>query len=432
MSKIKVKFDFKKFDKAFIDFINNLNTYNILYGGSGAGKSYFLARFLTFWCLMNPQLKVLVVRDVGTTLDDTIIKEFLSAISDFNGLARYSVSKKKDKHIVFANGAIIYFKGLDDVDKLKGIDANIVFVEEADQIIPQAFEELERRLRNIKSGGEIKYFLLFNPVSEESWLFERFFNNESVSKVDDKKLNKKMVTFLNNIKNLPFSYIENLLNLEKSNPEMFKVYAKGEFGVIGERVFNNNFFVKDLDIDELLAKGFKRAGGMDLGYSNDETAILDCYINSKTKEIYVANEFYKTHSNENEVYQWLLANNMQRLSITTDTNEPRFIDNLIKLGVRGFKKAYKPADSVDFMIYTLQSYKIYCSTNSKNTYKELNNYIYKLNRKTGKYSNERVSNIKGSDGDHAISALRYVLQDFTNIRDLNLKSANIYKLANKI
>lgn len=432
MSKIKVKFDFKKFDKAFIDFINNLNTYNILYGGSGAGKSYFLARFLTFWCLMNPQLKVLVVRDVGTTLDDTIIKEFLSAISDFNGLARYSVSKKKDKHIIFANGAIIYFKGLDDVDKLKGIDANIVFVEEADQIIPQAFEELERRLRNIKSGGEIKYFLLFNPVSEESWLYERFFNNESASKVDDKKLNKKMVTFLNNIKNLPFAYIENLLNLEKSNPEMFKVYAKGEFGVIGERVFNNNFFIKDLAIDELLANGFKRAGGMDLGYSNDETAVLDCYINPKTKEIYVANEFYKTHSNENEVYQWLLANNMQRLPITTDTNEPRFIDNLIKLGIRGFKKAYKPADSVDFMIYTLQSYKIYCSTNSKNTYKELNNYIYKLNKKTGKYSNERVSNIKGSDGDHAISALRYVLQDFTNIRDLNLKSSNIYKLANNI
>lgn len=432
MSKIKVKFDFKKFDKAFIDFINNLNTYNILYGGSGAGKSYFLARFLTFWCLMNPQLKVLVVRDVGTTLDDTIIKEFLSAISDFNGLARYSVSKKKDKHIIFANGAIIYFKGLDDVDKLKGIDANIVFVEEADQIIPQAFEELERRLRNIKSGGEIKYFLLFNPVSEESWLYERFFNNESVSKVDDKKLNKKMVTFLNNIKNLPFSYIENLLNLEKSNPEMFKVYAKGEFGVIGERVFNNNFFIKDLKIDELLANGFKRAGGMDLGYSNDETAILDCYINSKTKEIYVANEFYKTHSNENEVYQWLLANNMQRLSITTDTNEPRFIDNLIKLGIRGFKKAYKPADSVDFMIYTLQSYKIYCSSDCKNTYKELNNYIYKLNKKTGKYTNERVSNIKGNDGDHAISALRYVLQDFTNIRDLNLKSTNIYKLANNI
>lgn len=431
MNKIKVKFDFKKFDKAYIDFINNLNTYNILYGGSGAGKSYFLARFLTYWCLMNPQLKVLVVRDVGTTLDDTIIKEFLTAISDFKGLARYSASKKKDKHIIFANGAIIYFKGLDDVDKLKGIDANIVFVEEADQIIPQAFEELERRLRNIKSGG-IKYFLLFNPVSEESWLYERFFNPESVSKVDEKKLNKKMVTFLNNIKNLPFSYIENLLSLEKSNPEMFKVYAKGEFGVIGERVFNNNFFIRDLDIEYLLSNGFKRAGGMDLGYANDETAILDCYINPKTKEIYVANEFYKTHSNENEVYQWLLANNMQRLPITTDTNEPRFIDNLIKLGIKGFKKAYKPAESVDFMIYTLQSYKIYCASNCKNTYKELNNYVYKLNKKTGKYTNERISNIKGSDGDHSISALRYVLQDFTNIRNLNLKSTNIYKLANNI
>lgn len=431
MEEIKVDFNLNLFDKAYEEFIRSQKTYNLLFGGSGSGKSYFIARYLIYLALINNNTNILVVRDIATTLNDTIVQEFLNALEEYKGLQRFYKYLKIDKKIMFENGSTIYFKGLDNVDKLKGINASIVFVEEADQILKTDFEELERRLRSMENGGKITFFILFNPVSNESWIFDKFFSEDSKDRKEESVLNKKKVTFLNNLQNLPISYIKNLLDTEYTNFEMFKVYAKGEFGKTGETVFSN-YKKEDRDVSELVKEGFTRIGGMDLGFSRDELVVLEAYVNTKTKEIYIANEFYKTQANLDTVVSFIYANNMQNLEIISDNNEPRFLNDLKKEGVRKIRTAYKAKNSVDYMFYTLQNYTIICSSNAKNTYKEIDNFIFKVDKKTGRTTNERVSTLEKTDGDHAISALRYLMQPFTNIKSVNLNASNVYKLSNNL
>lgn len=427
---MQVDFDFKKFDGVYESFIKSKKTYNLLYGGSGSGKSYFIARYLIYHALINTDTQILVVRDVATTLNDTIVQEFLNALEEYDNLKRYYKYLKIDKKIIFENGSVIYFKGLDNVDKLKGINASIVFLEEADQIASSDFEELERRLRSMKNNAKITFFILFNPVSEDSWLFEMFFDNNSKRKKESFDINSLKVTFLNNLMHLPASYIKNLLNLEKSNYEMFKVYAKGLFGRVGESVFTN-YHKKELSLKYLRENGFVRIGGMDLGFSKDELVVLEAYVNKKTKELYIANEFYRNQAHINDVIAFLKANDMQRLKIIADDNEPRFLQDLRNLGVNNLQRAYKK-DAKMYMFYVLQSYTIYCSSNAPNTYKELDNFVYKVDKKTGRATNEMISNLEKTDGDHAISALRYLLQEFTDVRNINLHAKHSFKLANNL
>jgi len=120
--------------------------YNIFYGGTGSSKSFSIIELLTEMCIRYKTFDILVVRKFGTTLHDTVeipvinmmTKEFRNKLSN-NGLkeGRDYTYNRTLKHIRFATGSIIRFKGMDNAEKIKGIDnVNVLWLNNIGHVKP--------------------------------------------------------------------------------------------------------------------------------------------------------------------------------------------------------------------------------------------------------------------------------------------------------
>jgi phage terminase large subunit len=139
------------------------------------------------------------------------------------------------------NGNTIIFRGLDDIERVKSI-ASItqIWIEEASEISEEAFNQLNIRLRNRRETYNNQIILTFNPISQKHWLKKRFFD----TKDDD------VFTMKTTYKDNPYLPEENIKELEKlkdTSPYYYQVYCLGEWGTIGESVFDRELLGRRMD-----------------------------------------------------------------------------------------------------------------------------------------------------------------------------------------
>ena len=162
------------FNDWVLDDINKYDKrYNVYYGGAGSGKSYGAVQKIIIKTLFN-QRKVLVIRKVGNTLRHSIYAVFKSILSKLG----YPYSENKtDMTLTLSNGSVFLFKGIDDPEKIKSIaDITDIVIEEASELTKDDFTQLDLRLRPKEKYPQI--FLMFNPVSKVSWVYEHWFLNK--------------------------------------------------------------------------------------------------------------------------------------------------------------------------------------------------------------------------------------------------------------
>ena len=118
--KIKLNLDKSIFNDAYYPLLNNYsNKFEIYYGGSGSGKSVFVAQKLIVKSLREKR-RVLVIRKVGASLKESCFKLIKDILSNWN-ILEYCNINKTDLTIELPNGSIFLFKGLDDPEKIKSI-----------------------------------------------------------------------------------------------------------------------------------------------------------------------------------------------------------------------------------------------------------------------------------------------------------------------
>jgi Phage terminase large subunit len=83
-----------------------------LYGGGGSGKSKFGVQRTIIKCLKFNDRKVLVVRNVLSTIRDSIFAEFKQCLAEW-GLLEHCKVTESYLTIDFPNGSKIMFKGMD-------------------------------------------------------------------------------------------------------------------------------------------------------------------------------------------------------------------------------------------------------------------------------------------------------------------------------
>lgn len=159
----------------------------ILYGGSGSGKSYFAADKLIIRTLKEDNHNILCVRDTGKSVTKSQFPLLEGEVKRYGLYDYYKINRSMGNELITnrLNGNKLIFSGLDDVEKLKSIyDITSIWIEEANEVSPEDFRELNRRLRGyagMNQCGYAKYMqiiLTFNPVSELSWLKKRFFDEQ--------------------------------------------------------------------------------------------------------------------------------------------------------------------------------------------------------------------------------------------------------------
>jgi len=348
----------------------------IIQGGTSAGKTFGILPILIDKAAKKGGLEISVVAESIPHLRRGALRDFLKCMKWTNRFVdeRYNKSLLKYE---FANGSFIEFFSADDSSKLRGARRDILYVNECNNVNFEAYNEL-----SIRTKHEI--YLDFNPANE-FWV-------EEIK--EDKEADFIILTYKDN-EALDIGIVEqiekNRLKAETSTywRNWWKVYGLGELGMLEGVVFSN---WKQIDT---IPKEARLVGlGMDFGYTNDPTSVIEIYKHNETR---ILNEIvYQTGLLNSDIAKKLPKD----VPVYADSAEPKSIRTLQLAGIT-IKGVTKGRDSINYGIDVMQRENYLVTSNSTNLIKELRSYCWDTD-KTGKRLNKPIDNY-----NHAIDAVRY-------------------------
>lgn len=281
-----------------------------------------------------------------------------------------------DSIYTFETGSQMEFFSADNSSKLRGGRRDRAFINEANNITLESFDEIEVRTKEF-------VILDWNPT-REFWFY-----TDVKGKRED--VDHIILTYKDNEGLSP--EIVASIEARKNRKGWWKVYGEGQLGEVEGKIY------KDWNIiDEVPYEARLERYGVDFGYSNDPTSIVAVY---RYNGGFILDEitFQKGLSNR-QIADILLSE--RRELIVADSAEPKSIDELISYGL-SVVGADKGPDSVRNGIQTVQDQRISVTSRSTNIIKEYRNYLWKTD-KDGK-----ILNVPESGFDHSMDALRYAI-----------------------
>ena len=254
--------------------------------------------------------------------------------------------------------------------------------------------------------------MAFNPISRNSWLYEFCEENPPESFIFHHSTYKDNPF-------LPAEYVKALDEMELRNPNRYRIYGRGEWGVDAEGLVITNWHKTDFDAMSLAASGLEHRVGMDLGWI-DKSAIIDTLYDREKKIIYVFNEFYKSGCQLSELAEAIKRMNLQKSKIYVDSAEPRSIQFFKNEGINAVACS-KGKDSVKAGLMFLQDNLIIVHPKCQNFITELENFSYIKSKQTGEWTEDTTH-----EWSHAIDACRYGYSDiYTNTKLKTLSKATL-------
>jgi phage terminase large subunit len=288
-----------------------------------------------------------------------------------------------DNVYTFETGSKIEFFSTDNGDKLRGARRDRLFMNECNNIHIEAFEQLEIRTKEF-------VFLDWNP-SNEFWFY-----TDVLGKRDD--VEHIILTYKDN-EALPNEIVE-AIEKRRNNLSWWKVYGEGQLGEVEGRVYIN---WEIIDTIPHFARLERR--GLDFGYTNDPTAIIDIY---KHNGGYILDEqCYLNGLSNKKIAELLLGLTEPKTLIYADCAEPKSIDELKTFGLNVLP-AVKGPDSIRQGIQFIQELKISVTSRSHNLLKEYRNYLWKVDNNGKPFS----PNIPIDYDNHLMDALRYGFSNY--------------------
>lgn len=348
----------------------------IVPGGTSAGKTFGILPILIDKAIKTPNLEISVVSESIPHLRRGALKDFEKIMRSTNRWVEGSYSKSLLKY-TFYNGSFIEFFGVDQPDKLRGARRNILYVNEANNVHFEAYQQL-----SIRTSDEV--WIDFNPTNEFWAHTELYEDNDSeiivLTYKDNEALSDNIVKEIEKAKEKAktSSYWEN----------WWKVYGLGQLGSLEGVIFNNWKQIDSIPEDARLL-----GCGLDFGYTNDPTAIVAVY---KWNDKRIVDELcYQTKLINSQI-----ASRLPNTTIYADSAEPKSIEE-IRLSGANIQGATKGKDSINYGIQLMQDQDYLITARSTNLIKELRSYCWDED-KTGKKLNKPID-----DYNHAIDALRY-------------------------
>lgn len=306
-----------------------------------------------------------------------------------------------------ANGNKIIFRGMNDDkqrEKLKSITfrrgkLTDVWCEEATELTQADLEIIDDRLRGALPHGQFYQIrMTFNPVNKNHWIKKVFFD------IPDPNVLTHHSTYLMN-RFIDDAYKARMERRKLVDPEGYRIYGLGEWGEIGGLILHN-WEIKEIsqnlnDYDDI-------AIGQDFGFNHANAILL---LGIKDDDIYILSEVYVFEKDTSEIIQ-LAADIPRNRQMWCDSAEPDRIKMWQKSGfrARGVDKGGS-AGSVKAQIDWLKQRKIYVHPHCVNTIKELQQWKWKKDDKSGEYLDEPVP-----FQDDAMAALRYGVEGWRKVK----------------
>lgn len=396
---INVNIDPRHINPVYRPYLNDQTRTQIFFGGASSGKSVFAAERCISDILKGDR-NYLVVRNTGNTNKKSTFNEIRQVIYNWNLHGLFKINKS-ELTVTCANNQQIYFTGLDDVEKVKGIRPikgviTDVWLEEATEINKDSYLQLTKRLRGISRVPKRLTFS-FNPIMRTHWIYKEFFQNFQDSDRDyrDPHLAILKTTYKDNLFLAPEDayYLEN-----EKNEYYYKVYTLGEWGVLGHLIFKN---WKTANLTGLRDAFSTYYNGLDYGYTNDPTAFARCA--PKDNKLYITHGFYEYGMKNEQIAAEAKKTIGNREYLRCDPSEPKSTAELRGHGINAISARGGPG-SVNHGIQYIQHFdEVIIDREMQYAINEFQTYQFELN-KDGEVMNSPVDK-----DNHFIDALRYAL-----------------------
>ena len=120
----------------------------ILRGGAGTGKSVFLSQKALLRLSGDKQVRSYGIRKVGADIENSIYKEFISRIREWQLEDEWLWNKTKKSFENKRNGSELITLHMEDETRTKSIvEADFIWAEEMDQLTVEDWDQLSIRLR---------------------------------------------------------------------------------------------------------------------------------------------------------------------------------------------------------------------------------------------------------------------------------------------
>lgn len=354
----------------------------IVQGGTSASKTISILLYLIAQAQtdITPTLTS-VVSESFPHLRRGCIRDFLN-IMQSHKYFKDSQWNKSESTYTFETGSKIEFFSADQAAKLRGGRRDRLFLNEANNISFEAFNELEVRTKEF-------IFIDYNPTTE-FWSF-----TDIEPKRNDWE--KVILTYLDN-EALDDSIIASI-EQRRMNKAWFQVYGLGLLGEVETRIFKGWQIIDEVPFEARLERF-----AIDFGYTNDPTAIIALYYYNGG---YIVDEIAYQNGLVNKQIADIIKAQPKRVMTIADSAEPKSIDELRLEGITVLPSK-KGQGSVLQGIQFVQGQQISVTKSSINVIKEYRNYVW-ITDKDGKIINEPDHLFS-----HSMDAIRYALNSINN------------------
>lgn len=352
----------------------------ILVGGAGSSKSHSMEQFIIYKLTQEQGKTWLITRKTNPALRKTMYQEILDKLHEYGIKFKLNATEM----VLKLHNNTVYFQGIDDPEKIKSLNLNYVVMEEATEFNHNDFMQLNLRLRKPNEGIN-QIFLLLNPIDENHWIKTKLID-----------LDPETLVIRSNYKDNPFldeTYIKDLESLQLQNPNYYRIYALGEWGILEDTIYSNWDTITDIPEGEIIY-------GVDFGFRNPSVVLQ---ITLKEDDIYVSEMMYDSNKLTSDIISRLKE--LPEGCIYCDAAEPDRIEEMYKTGL----KVYPARKDVQAGIDLLKRLKIHILKDSVNTIKEIQGYAWRKDK------NDNVLDEPIKFNDHSMDALRYAV--YTHARE---------------
>ena len=355
--------------------LNNLSKKILVeQGGTRSGKTYNILLWLIFnYCDANTGKTITICRKTFPAVRGTVMRDFFEILKEYGLYFEELHSKSTNEY--FINGNRIEFISLDQPQKIRGRKRDLLFINECNELNYEDFQQLIfRTIDNI--------ILDFNPSDEFHWIYDKVLTRDDVEFYQTSYKDNPF---------LPQSLIDEIERLRDTDENYWRVYGLGERGQSRSLVYNFKT-IKDIPATaKLLGRG------LDFGFSNDATAVVETYVEGNN--MYVRELLYRTGMTNQDIGREFQRLGLDRRDeIWADSAEPKSIEEIYRMGWN-IKKTFKGA--INIGIDMVRRHNLYVTEDSVNTIKELRNYKY-VEDKNGNLTNKPIDLF-----NHSLDALRY-------------------------
>jgi phage terminase large subunit len=352
-------------------------------GGTSASKTISILLFLIHLAQSDKEPTLTsVVSESIPHLKRGAMRDFKNILQSHN-YWRDKNWNATDSIYTFETGSKIEFFSVDNPDKLRGGRRDRLFMNEANNMMLDAFDQLEVRTKEL-------VFLDWNPTNE-FWFYTNILGKRSdvefitLTYKDNEALSLEIIS---------------AIEARKGNKQWWLVYGLGQLGEVEGKIYRDWQIIDDIPHEARLERR-----GLDFGYSIDPTVIEDIY---RYNGGFILDEICYQKGLSNKSIADLLNSKDGKILTIADSAEPKSIDEISNYGVN-IIGASKGPGSVNQGIQFVQDQRISITKRSVKSIIAYRNYLWAKDR------NGIILNVPDDtihEWSNPMDAIRYGLDSF--------------------